>query len=143
MLPARINLVSLGVADVAAATQFYERLGWKRSQKASGEAISFLVLDNLVLGLYGREALAAEMSRKSAPAGSGGFALAINLQSEQAVDAAFAIAVQAGARVLAPAKKMHWGGYSGYFADPDGHAWEIAHNPFFPLGADGKMRLPD
>jgi len=143
MLPARINLVTLGVADIAASTQFYERLGWKRSRKASMPEISFLALDNLVLGLFGRDALAAETNMADAPAGWGGFALAINLESEQAVDAAFAAAVKAGARVLAPAKKMHWGGYSGYFADPDGHAWELAHNPFFPLGEDGRIRLPD
>ena len=143
MLPRRVNLITLGVADVAASTQFYERLGWKRSQKAGTPEISFLALDNLVLALYGRKALAAETNRAEAPAREGGFALAINLDSEEAVDAAFATAVEAGARVLAPAKKMHWGGYSGYFADPDGHAWELAHNPFFPLGEDGLVTLPE
>jgi hypothetical protein len=143
MLPRRVNLITLGVADVAASTQFYERLGWKRSQKAGTPEISFLALDNLVLGLYGRDALAAETNRAGDPAGPGGFALAINLPSEQAVDEAFAVAVKAGARVLAPAKTMHWGGYSGYFADPDGHAWELAHNPFFPLGEDGLVTLPE
>jgi hypothetical protein len=143
MLPRRINLVTLGVADVAASTAFYERLGWKRSQKASTPEISFLALDNLVLALFGRKALAAEMNLKHAPAGPGGFSLAINLESEQAVDAAIEVAVKAGARVLAPARKMHWGGYSGYVADPDGHAWELAHNPFFPLGEDGLARLPE
>ena len=134
MLPARINLVTLGVADVAASTAFYRRLGWKRSEKASTPEISFLVLDNLVLALFGKEALAAETNRADASAARGGFALAINLASEQGVDEAFAAVVQAGARVLAPAKKMHWGGYSGYFADPDGYLWEVAHNPLFQVG---------
>jgi len=143
MLPRRVNLITLGVADLAASTAFYQRLGWKPSEGASAAEISFLALDNLVLGLYGRKALAAETNRTDEPAGSGGFALAINLESEEAVDEAFAAAVAAGARVLAPARKMHWGGYSGYFADPDGHAWEIAHNPFFPLSEDGLVKLPD
>jgi len=142
MLPPRVNLVTLGVADVAASTAFYERLGWKRSEKASAAEITFLALDNLVLGLYGRAALAAEMNLENTPEGPASFALAINLESEAAVDAAFATAVEAGARVLAPAKKMHWGGYSGYFADPDGHAWEVAYNPIFPLDKDGRMTLP-
>ncbi|MDP2619686.1 MAG: VOC family protein [Hyphomicrobiales bacterium] len=143
MLPGRVNLITLGVADVAASTAFYKRLGWRRSETASTPDISFLALDNLVLGLYGRKALAAESNRPHAPAGPESFALAINLESEAAVDDAFALAVKAGARVLAPAKKMHWGGYSGYFADPDGHAWEIAHNPFFPLTHEGFVTLPE
>lgn len=143
MLPQRVNLITLGVGDVASSTAFYQRLGWKRSEKASSADISFMVLNNLVLGLYGRKALAAEMNRDGEAAGAGAFSLAINLESVEAVDAAMETAVKAGARVLAPARKMHWGGYSGYFADPDGHAWEIAHNPFFPLTDEGLVTLPE
>ena len=142
MLPARINLVTLGVADISAATAFYERLGWKRSRQASTSQVTFLALDNLVLGLFGAADLAADMKRGT-PGTPGACALAINLPGERQVDEAMAAALAAGASLLKNPEKVFWGGYSGYFADPDGHAWELAHNPFFPLSDDGLVQLPD
>lgn len=141
-LPARINLVTLGVADVAASTAFYEKLGWRKSHGASNADISFLGLDNLVLALFGAGELAADMKREGAP-GHGAFSLAVNLDSERAVDRAMDDALAAGARLLKKPEKVFWGGYSGYFADPDGHAWELAFNPVFLLGENGMMALPN
>lgn len=142
-LAARINLVTLGTADLAAATAFYERLGWRRSARWSSDEVSFVALDNLVLGLFGRAALAADMGLAAAPQpATGGFSLAINVASEAEVDAVLAQAAAAGATILKPGEKTFWGGYAGYFADLDGHAWEVAHNPFFPLDDMGRMTLP-
>lgn len=136
MVPARINLVTLGVADIAAATAFYERLGWRRSDKASTTEISFLALENLVLALFGRDALAAETGHgrigRYGPGRRRRVALAVNLPDEAAVDAAIAAAIEAGARLLKAAEKTGWGGYSGYVADPDGHAWGIRPQPLLP-----------
>jgi hypothetical protein len=145
MLPARINLVTLGVGDIAVATAFYEKLGWKRSQGGSNDQISFLALDNVVLGLFGRENLAKDMNGEApgTPAAPGAATLAINLPSEAAVDEAMAAALEAGARLLKKPENVFWGGYSGYFADPDGHPWELAYNPFFPLDGAGMVQLPD
>ena len=145
MLPARINLVTVGVGDIDAATAFYERLGWKRSKSASNDQISFLALDNLVLGLFGREDLASDMNGEAsgAPGVPGASTLAINLPSEEAVDKAMAAALEAGARLLKKPEKVFWGGYSGYFTDPDGHPWELAYNPFLPLDGAGMMQLPE
>jgi len=141
-MEARISMVSLGVADLAASTAFYERLGWTRSS-ASNEAITFIQLGPVVLGLYGAEALAEDAQ---IPFETGTFdtvTLAHNTRSREDVDMVLAEAEAAGARILKPAQEVFWGGYSGYFADPDGHAWEVAHNPFIELDADGVMRLPD
>lgn len=145
MLPARINLVTLGVGDIAAATAFYEKLGWKKSRGGSNDQISFLVLDNLVLALFGREDLNRDIQGEvsGAPAAPGAATLAINLPGEEAVDEAMAAALKAGARLLKKPEKVFWGGYSGYFADPDGHPWELAYNPFFPLDGAGLMQLPE
>ncbi|MBC7284542.1 VOC family protein [Hoeflea sp.] len=142
-LAPRITLITLGVADVAASTSFYERLGFKRSS-ASNDSVSFFHMNGAVLGLFGRDALAADAGLEpTSPQAFEGMALAQNLGSREEVDAAWDFAVQCGA---SPVKKPHevfWGGYSGYIADPDGHLWELAHNPFMPLGADGHMVLPE
>ena len=94
------------------------------------------------LALYSREATAEEDGRAAAPRGSIGVALAINLESRELVDEALVAVVEAGGTLLRPAEERFWGGYSGYFADPDGHAWEVAHNPFWPIGEDGLPELP-
>jgi hypothetical protein len=86
--------------------------------------------------------MAEEAGQAAAPPGSIGVALAINLESRERVDEALAAAVEAGGTLLRPAQERFWGGYSGYFADPDGHAWEVAHNPFWPIGEDGLPELP-
>ena len=139
----RISLITLGVADVQASAAFYERLGWTRSS-ASQEQIVFIKLKGLALGLFSRDELAMDANLPEAgPAGFAGITLAHNLESPQAVDAAMALAVAAGARQVKAPEKVFWGGYSGYFADPDGHLWELAHNPFAPLDEAGHMILPD
>jgi uncharacterized protein len=142
-IPSRISLVTLGVADLAASTAFYERLGFRRSQTAGGESIAFFALANLVLALHPRHMLAEDAGLPDSAPGFGGITLAQNVASEQQVDAALLAAVKAGARLLRPARKVFWGGYSGYFADPDGHPWEVAYNPFFPLDDQGAVELPE
>jgi catechol 2,3-dioxygenase-like lactoylglutathione lyase family enzyme len=139
---AGVSLITLGVSDVAQSTAFYERLGWQRSAGASTDEVSFFALEGLVLALWSRVELAADAGLADTSAGFGGFALAQNKPSEEAVDAALAAAVAAGGRLLKPAARTSWGGYSGYFGDLDGHPWEIAHNPFFPLDAAGRVTLP-
>jgi len=142
-LPARVNLVTLGVADVAASTAFYTALGWTPSASSQPE-ITFIQLGSTVLGLFGHDDLAddAGVARAAQPSYRGS-SLAINLESEAAVDAAMATARAAGATVLKEPTKVFWGGYSGYFADPDGHLWELAHNPYWTINADGSVTLPD
>lgn len=139
----RISLVTLGVADVAASRAFYERMGWKASP-ASQESVAFFQAGGMVLGLYGREALAEDAGvANTAPQPFSGIALAYNGRSKDEVDAVLAEAVAAGGDLIKPAKDTFWGGYSGYFADPDGHLWEVAWNPFFPVADDGSISLPD
>jgi catechol 2,3-dioxygenase-like lactoylglutathione lyase family enzyme len=138
----RISLITLGVADVARARGFYERLGWRASARSQA-AIAFFQLNGMALALFGRDALAADAQAGPATSGFSGVTLAHNVGSAAAVDAVLAAAVAAGARLLKPGRQADWGGYSGYFADPDGHAWEVAWNPFFPLDAGGNLVLPD
>ncbi len=138
----RISLVTLGVADVAAARGFYERLGWVASAQSNAN-VAFFQAGGMVLSLYGRAALAEDAQVSGAGGGFAGITLAWNGRDTAEVDAVLAAAVAAGARLVKPAQPVFWGGYSGYFADPDGHLWEVAHNPGFPLDADGAVRLPD
>ncbi len=137
----RLSFVTLGVADVARARAFYERLGFTASA-ASQDSVAFFDAGGIVLALFGRAALADDAHVENAAPGISGVALAHNVASEAAVDAVLAEAVEAGARLLKPGQKVFWGGYSGYFADPDGHLWEVAYNPFMPLGEDGRVTLP-
>lgn len=142
-LQSRITLITLGVADVAASTAFYQKLGFKRSP-ASNDSVTFFHMNGTVLGLFGRDALAADAGLQPTPAqGFEAVSLAHNLGSPEEVDAAWAFAVECGAKPVKKPEKVFWGGYSGYFADPDGHLWELAHNPFMPLGEDGHMVLPE
>lgn len=139
----RISLVTLGVADVERSAQFYERLGFTRSRGASAETIVFLPLRGIVLGLYARSALAEDACLPDGPAPAfGGITLAYNGRSPEEVDALYEAALAAGARGLKRPVKAAWGGYSGYVADPDGHPWEIAHNPFWQMSEDGAVCLP-
>lgn len=140
---ARVNLVTLGVADLAASSAFYERLGWRRKARAHEAEVRFFALDNLVLGLFPRAMLAADAAVADSAPGFGGVTLAINLPGEAEVDAAWRVALACGARPAKAPVRAEWGGYSGYFADPDGHLWEIAYNPLFPLRSDGGLDLPD
>ena len=142
MSGAHISIVALGVDDLKRATDFYCALGWSLSD-ASNESISFLAGGTVVLGLYGRSALAEDAEVEDTPTGFSAVTLAVNLPSEADVDAFFGKAVAAGASVRKEPQKVFWGGYSGYFADLDGHLWEVAHNPFFPLDDSGRVTLPD
>ncbi len=137
----RITLVTLGVTDLARAKDFYEALGW-RGQEV--EETVFFQAGGLGLVLWGRDKLAGDCGLEAGPAeGFGGIVLAHNVRSDAEVDALLAAAQQAGGTVTKPAVLNVIGFYSGAFADPDGHAWEIAHNPGFPLAEDGSVTLPD
>lgn len=138
----RMTMITLGVADIAASTDFYEKLGFRKSS-ASQETVTFFQMKGTILGLFGRDALAHDAGVEPFRPGAGAFSIAHNLGSEAEVDAAFAHAIACGATEAKKPEKVFWGGYSGYFADPDGHVWEIAANPFWPLTADGALTLPD
>ena len=138
-----ISLVTLGVRDVAASTRFYEALGFPLSSASVPGEVSFFRTAGGLLGLYGADDLADD-ARLPRPTTDGfrGVTLAVNLASRDDVDAAVAAAEGAGARIIKPAQATEWGGYHAYFADPDGHAWEVAHNPFWPLDERGLPVLP-
>jgi uncharacterized protein len=140
---AHISLLTLGVADVAKATAFYERLGFVRSNTASQESVSFFQAGPVVLSLWGRDAQRDDARAAQLWTGNGGMVVAQNLTSEAQVDAMMARAEAAGAHILKPAGKTFWGGYDGYFADPNGHVWEIAFNPFWKLDEDGRIQLAE
>jgi len=134
----RLSLVTLGVADLDAARRFYEALGW--SSTGRGEGVVFFQSGGMVVGLWSRAAL-AEDSGVEDGGGWGGITLAHNVRSPDAVDAVIDEARAAGARIVREPAETFWGGYSGVFVDPDGHPWEVAHNPHWTLGADGSVRL--
>lgn len=142
VMPA-ISLVTLGVRDVAASTRFYEALGFPLSSASVPGEVSFFRTAGGLLGLYGADDLAddAQLPR-AAVDGFRGVSCAINLPAPADVDAALAVAEAAGARVVKPAQPTEWGGYHAYFTDLDGHAWELAHNPFWPLDERGLPVLP-
>lgn len=145
-VPQRFSLVTLGVRDVAASTAFYERLGWRRSSASVEGDVTFIATPGGVLALWGAADLAADAgSSSAATSGLGGFrgvALAINVGSPAEVDAAIGAWVAAGGTITRAAAATEWGGYGGYVADPDGHLWEFAHNPFWPLDERGLPTLP-
>ncbi len=142
--PPAISLVTLGVRDLEASLAFYTALGFVDTAQ-SNESIKFLRGANTVLGLYGRTALAEDaeldVGVKKTPTDFTGTALAMNRADEAAVDALFERALAAGAKPQKKPQKVFWGGYSGYFADPDGHLWEVAYNPYFALNAHGVIDL--
>lgn len=140
MTPQRVTLITLGVADLDRARAFYQALGWQPAQVAEG--VVFFQMHGAALALFGREALAADQGRAGASLGTGAMTLAQNFATQAEVDAAFAAALAAGASALKAPEKVFWGGYSGYYADPDGHVWEVAMNPFWPLAEDGSLTLP-
>ncbi len=133
----RLTLITLGVADLAASRAFYERLGMVADESA--DTVAFFDLGGFKLGLFGLDALAAEQGREPGELGRGAATLAINWQTADAVDTAYQIALDAGAKVVRRPRNMEWGGYSSYWSDPDGHVWEYAYNPDWPLDADGRL----
>jgi len=135
----RLSLVTLGVADLDRSLHFYEALGWKRGN--ANPSVVFFQLNGMILALWSRSALAEDAGLAPNERGFGGIALAYNARSKADVDAVLAEAERAGARILKPAKDTVWGGYSGYFADLDGHPWEVAWNPEWKLNKKGEVRL--
>ena len=135
-----LSLLTLGVDDLARARTFYEQMGLVISPQ-SGENVVFFQMPGGVLGLYPRTLLADDATVDAQGSGFSGIALACNLDSPEAVDAMLERAVQAGGRLVKPGHAAFWGGYSGYFADTDGHLWEVAHNPFFPKDERGVLAI--
>jgi catechol 2,3-dioxygenase-like lactoylglutathione lyase family enzyme len=138
----RISLVTLGVADLGRSREFYERLGWRRAVKGA-DGIVFFQTGGMALALYPLGDLAIDASVASDGSGFRGMALAYNTRNREEVDSVLAKAEAAGATILKSARDTSWGGYSGYFADPDGFPWEVAWNPGFSLAADGSIHLPE
>lgn len=138
----RISIVTLGVDNLEGSRAFYERLGWRKSMAVS-EGIVFFQAGGIALALYPREALAKDANVTADGRGFGGITLAYNVRVREEVDSVLAAAQTAGAKILKPAQEALWGGYSGYFADPDGFLWEVAWNPFFTIDENGAIRLPD
>jgi predicted lactoylglutathione lyase len=133
----RITLVTLGVSDMARARGYYEALGWVA--ESAQEAVAFYDLGGLKLGLYDRAKLAEDLGRAPGDLGTGAMTLAQNFATERQVDAAYQAALKAGATPCKRPEKVFWGGYSGTLADPDGHVWEYAMNPFWPLDDEGHL----
>lgn len=129
-------MITLGVADLPRAIQFYEQgMGFPKVDFPS-DTVAFFSLNGTWLGLYPRDALAEDATVPPEGSGFDGFTLAHNVASEEEADAVLEEAVAAGATLVKPAQKVFWGGYSGYFKDPDGHLWEVAHNPFMWVGPE-------
>lgn len=137
----RVSLITLGVGDLSRARAFYENLGFKASSVGGAEVV-FFQAGPMALCLFPRESLACDAKVAADGAGFRAIALAHNVRTKEAVDATLAEAERAGATLVKPAEDAPWGGRSGYFADPDGHLWEIAWNPHFPLAEDGVLSLP-
>lgn len=135
----RVSLVTLGVADLARARAFYEALGWA-TDAAPADDVVFFQAGAMIVALWDRARLAEDSGVEDRP-GFGGVVLAHNLRSPSEVDAVMAEARSAGATITSDAGETFWGGYSGVFADPDGHPWEIAHNPGWTLHKDGTVSL--
>lgn len=136
----RVSVITLGVVDLDRARRFYEGLGWHPTPRPSGDDVVFFQAGGLVLALWGRELL-AEDSTVSDPGGWGGVTLAHNVRSPEEVDAVLEQAEGAGGVLGRRGAETFWGGYSGIFIDPDGHPWEVAHNPYWGIAPDGSILL--
>jgi catechol 2,3-dioxygenase-like lactoylglutathione lyase family enzyme len=136
----RLSLVTLGVADLARARAFYEALGW-RTGAAPADDVVFFQAGGMIVALWDRARLAEDSGIANDPGGWGGITLAYNCASPAAVDAVIAEAEAAGAQIPRHGAETFWGGYSGVFLDPDGHPWEVAHNPHWTIHPDGTVTL--
>lgn len=142
-LQPRVSLVTLGVEDLERARAFYrDGLGWPLSS-ASNEDIAFFRTGGVALALFPYESLAEDVGLSPEGEGFRRVSLAHNVAERERVDETLQEAVIAGATLIKPAEDAFWGGRSGYFADPDGHLWEVAWNPYFPFAADGGLELPE
>jgi uncharacterized protein len=141
MMEPRISLITLGVRNLPRSVRFYrDLLGWKTTYR-EGDPIAFFQLSGMVLGLFGHQALAKDARVSPGRRGFRGFTLAHNVRSRRAVDVIFAQLRKRGGRIIKPPEAADWGGYSGYFADPDRHLWEVAHNPGWKLDKRGGVVL--
>jgi predicted lactoylglutathione lyase len=138
----RISLITLGVSNLNRSREFYERLGWRRCMDNT-EGIVFFQAVGMALALYPRPDLAKDANITPEGNGFSGVTLAYNARNRTEVDSVLKEAEAAGAKILKPAQEAFWGGYSGYFSDPDGFLWEVAWNPEFAIAEDGSIRLPD
>jgi uncharacterized protein len=143
----RISIVTLGVEDLDRAVRFYEAMGLKRNEKIT-EGVAFFQMGGMILALWPRNELAADVGNDNRPPYRSSdcapsVALAYNTRSEAEVGAVIDMAGRAGGRIVKPAQRAFWGGLQGYFADTEGNLWEVAHNPDFPLDAEGRISLPE
>ena len=136
----RLSIITLGVADLNKARAFYDALGWKVASEEQADQIVAYDLINMTLCLYPIDKLGEDATIKVQSQEFSTITIAYNVRSEEEVDAALAEAVKAGGKLVKPAEKVFWGGYSGYFADPDGNLWEVAFNPFAKLGENGEFK---
>jgi catechol 2,3-dioxygenase-like lactoylglutathione lyase family enzyme len=141
----RLTVITLGVADMRASIAFYEALGFARRFRATGEAVAFFDTGGTVIGLFPWDQLAqdASLPKHPRPQAFRGMTLAWNCRSAEEVDIVLDFVISKGARLLKAAHKTDYGGYSGYFADPDGHPWEVVVAPNIEVGDDRRVHLPD
>lgn len=139
----KLSLITIGIKDLQRALDFYQKgLGWKPSA-AIGDDVAFFPMGGIVFALYPREKLAEDACVNSSGSGFSGIALAYNAKSQDEVDEVLQTVGQVGGKIVKPAQKTYWGGYSGYFADPDGHLWEVAWNPHWQFDDHDNLVLPD
>jgi uncharacterized protein len=147
-LEPRISIITLGVEDLDRAAAFYEAMGLKRNKRIT-EGVAFFQMGGMILALWPRDELAADVSNDNArPAKwrkpeAPGVALAYNTRTEAEVRLILDQAEKAGGRIVKPAQRAFWGGMQGYFEDTEGNLWEVAHNPDFPIDAEGRITLPE
>jgi uncharacterized protein len=142
---ARLTMITLGVSNMRASIAFYEALGFERKFRATGEVVAFFETGGTALGLFPWDQLAQDVTlpENPRPLGFRGATLAWNCRTAEEVDAVIDFAISRGASLLKPAHKTNYGGYSGYFADPDNHPWEVVVAPGIEVGEDRRVRLPD
>lgn len=138
----RINLITLGVSDLAVSQAFYQRLGFELSTSSQEGSVAFLKTGGAVLSLFPKAELAKDAMVSAEGSGFQGITLAQNVENKEDVDTFLKEAEAAGAVITKPAQDVFWGGYNGYFKDPDGYLWEVAWNPFFPFDERGQVVLP-
>ncbi len=136
----RLSLITLGVSDLKKARAFYDALGWQVADEKQADTVVCYNMQNMALGLYPWDKLAEDAQVPAERSGYSSVAVAHNVNSESEVDQTLVQAQKAGGKIIKPGQKVFWGGYSGYFADPDGHLWEVAYNPFSQLGPNGEFQ---
>ena len=141
MMDQRISMITLGTADMDRALAFYKAMGWVQANEGSAEGIAFFNVQNSVFALYPWKGVAEEFGQTEEEFGRPNVVLAYNVDAKEKVAPVLDQALAAGGTIAKPAQDVFWGGHSGYFRDPDGHYWEVAHNPFSPLGPNGEAQI--